>query len=86
MTATVKPPTFLPSYHDEESVRRIEYRQIGQTDMVVSPLSFGASSLGGVFRQTDDAESGERERRGECDKVLLQSGSSRRWSGPASTT
>ena len=65
MTATVKPPTFLQSYHDEESVRRIEYRQIGQTDMVVSPLSFGASSLGGVFRQTDDAESGERERRGE---------------------
>ena len=54
---TTTPPTFLPSYHDEDSVRRIQYRKIGKTDMVASALSFGASSLGGVFRQTDDSES-----------------------------
>ena len=58
------PPTFLPSYHDSDSVSRLQYRQLGSTDMVVSALSFGASSLGGVFRETDDAESGER--RGAC--------------------
>ena len=54
------PPTFIPSYHDEKSVSELQYRQVGTTDMLVSALSFGASSLGGVFRQTDDAESGER--------------------------
>ena len=52
------PPTFISSYHDESSVSKIEYKTIGKTDMVVSNLSFGASSLGGVFRQTDDQESG----------------------------
>lgn len=34
----------------------MEYRQLGQTGLHVSSLSFGASSLGSVFRQTDDAE------------------------------
>ena len=52
------PPTFISSYHDESSVSKIEYKTIGKTDMVVSTLSFGASSLGGVFRKTDDQESG----------------------------
>lgn len=33
------------------------YRPLGQTGLNVSVLSFGASSLGGVFRATDDAES-----------------------------
>lgn len=32
-------------------------RRLGQTSLDVSVLSFGASSLGGVFRTTDDAES-----------------------------
>ena len=35
----------------------MHYRALGQTGLNVSILSFGASSLGGVFRQTDDAES-----------------------------
>src|SRR3954471_10883523 len=35
----------------------MHYRQLGRTGLNVSVLSFGASSLGGVFRQTDDAES-----------------------------
>lgn len=34
----------------------MKYRLLGQTGMEVSALSFGASSLGSVFRQTDDAE------------------------------
>jgi L-galactose dehydrogenase len=35
----------------------MHYRQLGRTGLNVSILSFGASSLGGVFRTTDDAES-----------------------------
>ncbi len=35
----------------------MHYRQLGKTGRNVSVLSFGASSLGGVFRATDDAES-----------------------------
>ena len=44
------------------------YRRLGQTTMMVSVLSLGASSLGGVFRGTDDDES--------CDVVIraLQAG------------
>ncbi|PTX97906.1 aldo/keto reductase [Opitutus sp. ER46] len=33
------------------------YRPLGHTGLDVSVLSFGASSLGGVFRTTDDSES-----------------------------
>lgn len=34
----------------------MHYRQLGRTGLNVSALSFGASSLGGVFRATDDSE------------------------------
>ncbi|PXV64755.1 aryl-alcohol dehydrogenase-like predicted oxidoreductase [Dysgonomonas alginatilytica] len=34
----------------------MEYRRIGNTDMRVSTLSFGASSLGGVFHSLKEAE------------------------------
>jgi len=51
------PPTFDASYHDEKSVSKLTYRSIGATDMLASSLSFGASSLGGVFRDTNDDES-----------------------------
>lgn len=35
----------------------MKYRRLGQTDLNVPVLSFGASSLGAVFHETDDAES-----------------------------
>jgi L-galactose dehydrogenase len=35
----------------------MHYRVLGRTGLNVSILSFGGSSLGGVFHQTDDAES-----------------------------
>ena len=34
----------------------MEYRALGKTGLNVSALSFGASSLGGVFRNVDEAE------------------------------
>merc|ERR1712083_1115429 len=51
------PPTFTEGFHTKESIQGITYRQLGQTDLKVSSLSFGASSLGGVFKATDDSES-----------------------------
>ena len=36
---------------------QLKYRKLGNTGLEVSALSFGASSLGAVFRNTDDAES-----------------------------
>jgi len=35
----------------------MNYRKLGNTDMNVSVLSYGASSLGSVFRDTDEQES-----------------------------
>jgi len=35
----------------------MKYRKLGKTGLDVSVLSFGASSLGSVFRNTDDADS-----------------------------
>lgn len=35
----------------------MQYRQLGQTDMNVSVIGFGASSLGGVFEEVDTRES-----------------------------
>ena len=52
------PGTHIPGYQDQASVSRLSYRQLGATDMKVSSLSFGASSLGGVFRDTEDEKSG----------------------------
>ena len=51
------PSSFVEGFHDASSVAQMNYRQIGKTDMTVSTLSFGASSLGGVFRTTNDDES-----------------------------
>ncbi len=34
----------------------MKYRALGATDLTVSKLGFGASSLGGVFRKIDEAE------------------------------
>ena len=53
------PGTHIPGYQDQASVARLSYRQLGATDMRVSSLSFGASSLGGVFRDTEDEQSGQ---------------------------
>jgi L-galactose dehydrogenase len=47
------PSTFVEGFHDEEAVRAMTYRKLGDTGMTVSVLSLGASSLGGVFRGVD---------------------------------
>lgn len=55
------PPTYVEGFHDKEAVQRMKYTPLGayssaaepragDTGMEVSLLSFGASSLGSVFR------------------------------------
>ncbi|KAK7499394.1 hypothetical protein BaRGS_00009369 [Batillaria attramentaria] len=51
------PVTYNSELHDEATVKRMPYRPLGNTGLDVSILSYGASSLGSVFRQTDDSES-----------------------------
>lgn len=48
------PPTFVPGFHDPELVKKMKYSPLGDTGMVVSQLSLGASSFGAVFHETDD--------------------------------
>ena len=52
-----KPSTFVSGFHDEEVVLDMPYQQLGNTDMVVSKMTFGGSAVGSVFRKTDDEES-----------------------------
>jgi len=68
MSKTTSPKTFVPGYHKSGVSSKMEYRQLGNTDMHVSYLGLGASAFGSVFRPTDDTES--------CEVVdkLLQSG------------
>ncbi|RUS76704.1 hypothetical protein EGW08_015531 [Elysia chlorotica] len=56
---TGRPATFVEGFHNEDHVRLMPYRPLGETGMLVSALSFGASSLGSVFRTTDISESVE---------------------------
>lgn len=50
------PPTYVEGWHDEGAVRKMAYRRLGDTGMVVSVLSLGASSLGGVFGDRVDED------------------------------
>ncbi|CAJ0597766.1 unnamed protein product [Cylicocyclus nassatus] len=49
------PPTFIPRFHDEAAVRRMQYRRLGQTDMIVSKISFGSAPIGGMFGNVEDS-------------------------------
>ena len=44
------PPTYVPGFHDEATVRAMPYRKLGAGGPLVSLLSFGASALAGAFR------------------------------------
>ncbi|XP_064648185.1 uncharacterized protein LOC135500574 isoform X2 [Lineus longissimus] len=49
--------TFVEGFHDLDAVKKTEYKNLGRTGLCISSLSYGASALGSVFRDTDDEES-----------------------------
>uniref|UniRef100_A0A0K0DNV8 Aldo_ket_red domain-containing protein n=1 Tax=Angiostrongylus cantonensis TaxID=6313 RepID=A0A0K0DNV8_ANGCA len=49
------PPTFVARFHDEAAVRRMQYRRLGQTEMIVSKISFGSAPISGMFGNVDDS-------------------------------
>ncbi|OWF55500.1 L-galactose dehydrogenase-like [Mizuhopecten yessoensis] len=51
------PATYVDGFHDKDAVLKMTYNPLGNTGMKPSVLSFGASSLGSVFRKTDNSES-----------------------------
>ncbi|XP_052682718.1 uncharacterized protein LOC128163213 isoform X2 [Crassostrea angulata] len=51
------PDTYTPEFHDNRAVLQMPHNTLGKTGLKVSKLSFGASSLGNVFRSTNESES-----------------------------
>lgn len=43
------PSTFVEGFHDEASVRRMQYRQFGQTGSKVSKVSLGTGTLSKLY-------------------------------------
>ena len=56
MAATRPPPTYVEGFHDAAAMEQMQYRELGDTGMVVSALGFGASALAGVFHEVSEGE------------------------------
>lgn len=54
---SILPATYCEGFHDEAAIRKMKYQRLGNTDMMVSAISFGAGPLGNLYRKTDDVES-----------------------------
>ncbi|CAM9614667.1 unnamed protein product [Phaeothamnion confervicola] len=50
------PPTFVKGFHEPDVVRRMPYRPLGRTGLVVSAIGFGGSSVGGSFGPVEQAD------------------------------
>lgn len=43
------PPTYVDGFHDEESVKRMEYVELGKTGLLISKISMGAATLSNLY-------------------------------------
>ena len=50
------PATFVEGFHDEETVRKMQYYHFGRTGRLVSAVSLGASSFAGVFHEASEQD------------------------------
>lgn len=44
------PSTFVPGFHDEETVRKMKYTPLGQTGIKVSQISIGTGGFSPLYR------------------------------------
>ncbi|XP_034650123.1 L-galactose dehydrogenase-like [Drosophila subobscura] len=54
------PATFVKGFHNEELVRRMEYRELGNTGLRVSKVALGGATLSGLLYNNFDREEGIR--------------------------
>ncbi|KAM8704126.1 hypothetical protein ACLKA7_008695 [Drosophila subpalustris] len=57
MTGTL-PATFVKGFHNEDLVRRMEYRKLGGTGLKVSALSLGGATLSALYDKKYDIDEG----------------------------
>ncbi|TOF86272.1 hypothetical protein CGJ15_25265, partial [Vibrio parahaemolyticus] len=48
--------TYVEGFHDPEAVKKMAYRQLGNTDMKVSLMSLGGGPLGGIYGHNTEKE------------------------------
>lgn len=58
------PPTYVEGFHDLEAVKKMEYRSLGKTGMIVSKLSLGGGPFGCHYGTFDENEAIETIRQG----------------------
>uniref|UniRef100_A0AC35UFD3 Aldo_ket_red domain-containing protein n=1 Tax=Rhabditophanes sp. KR3021 TaxID=114890 RepID=A0AC35UFD3_9BILA len=46
---SLPPPTYVESFHSIDTIKRMPYRPLGKTDIVISKIAIGASGLGGLY-------------------------------------
>ncbi len=39
------PPTYIEGFHDKESVEKMEYLELGKTELLISKISMGTATL-----------------------------------------
>ncbi|KAJ6633177.1 ATP-binding cassette sub-family B member 6 [Pseudolycoriella hygida] len=48
------PPTYVESFHDKESVEKMEYIELGKTELLVSKISLGGGTLSHFYGALDE--------------------------------
>lgn len=43
------PPTYVEGFHDEESVKKMEYAELGKTELLISKISIGGATLTNLY-------------------------------------
>ncbi|KAG4077491.1 hypothetical protein HA402_002918 [Bradysia odoriphaga] len=50
------PPTFIEGFHDKDSVQKMEYVELGKTELLVSKISMGTATLSHFYGSVDEDE------------------------------
>ena len=50
-------PTYVQEFHDKDVISEMTYQKLGNTDMIVSRMTFGGTAIGGLYGQANDEES-----------------------------